>query len=207
VENRDHNKKISGILLAAGESSRLGQPKQLLKFNNQYLINHMIKIIKSGGIDDLNVVVGAYREQIVRVITSLNVKVVVNDAWKDGIGSSFREGVRCIAKETEAVMIFVVDQPYLDPYIIRKIINLFNISNAKIIASRVKGEQIHPVLYKREIFDKILNLKTGQSGKNIMNFIPPVWMNFTNDSLLIDIDTAVDYRHLIKNQYCQSDIQ
>lgn len=190
-------KKIAAILLAAGESKRLGYSKQLIEYKGIPMINYMIDTIRLGEIEDIFVVLGSHQEEIKNSIKDASVKIVENSKWRDGIHSSVSEGVNSVERYYDAAMIFVVDQPYLFPEIIKKFVYLFHFSDAEIIACRVSGEQIHPVLFRKDMLKYLRNSKNQKTGKHLIQENPPLWLDFTDEKLLFDIDTKDDYQHFI----------
>ena len=196
MSSKVNNGQITAILLAAGGSRRLGQPKQLLNYKNGVLINYILKQIKNGGISDIKVVLGSRFEDIKNQIGYDDIEIFVNQDWEEGISSSIRCGLNHINPKTQAVMFFVVDQPYLDSNIIKKIKEKFKTSKAKVIATRVAGHITHPVLFRREIFPKLLELRGDIGGKTIIKNEILDTVEWTDDRLLMDIDSIEDFKKL-----------
>ena len=192
-------RKIAGLLLAAGGSYRLNSPKQLVKISGNYLINHMIQIIRDGRISDIFVVLGAFDEKIKSKINDRDVVIIHNKEWEEGIHTSIKSGIKEILNKQlyKAVIIFVVDQPFLTSEIIKKQIQEFDRISPKVIAVRVNGEQVNPVLFARDTFEELVHLKKGQSGKNVIQNYPVHWVDSDNQLLQIDIDTQDDYRKVL----------
>ena len=191
-------KNIAGLLLAAGESRRLKTPKQLLKISNQYLINHMLKIIKGGGLEDIFVVLGANYKMISPLIQNQDVKILHNRKWHDGLNTSIIKGITEIARMSiyDAAVIFVVDQPFLDSESIKMITTAFRTHNPDIAAFRLNGEQINPVLFSRETFRGLLALGKNQSGKTVISKNQVFWVDTDNEKLAVDIDTEEDLKKM-----------
>ena len=194
---------IAGLLLAAGGSQRLKTPKQLLKISNQYLINHMIKIIKSGGLSDLFVILGASYEKINPLIQDKYLKILKNRKWQDGLSTSIKKGIVEISSMGiyDAVIIFVVDQPFLDSASIKMLLTAFKTQKSDIVALRLKEEQINPVLFSRNTFDQLLALEKNQSGKNVIYENQVSWIDTENEKLAIDIDTEKDFKEVEDKLY------
>jgi molybdenum cofactor cytidylyltransferase len=188
--------QISAILLAAGGSSRLGQPKQLIHFRNELLINYIINQIKKGGIQDIKVVLGSRFKEIREQITNKEITIIENANWKEGISSSIKIGLGCVNINTEAVIFFIVDQPYLDYKIIRILVEKYQTSRATIIATKAADQLIHPVLYRREVFPKLLGLEGDVGGKAIFEKEVLETVDWPDDRLLMDIDSSEDLENL-----------
>ena len=161
------NSRVTAILLAAGGSSRLGQPKQLILFKNELLINYIIDQIERGGISDIRIILGNRFSEIKENIKEKRFEIIQNPNWEEGISSSIKCGLGNLKPDTEAVIIFIIDQPFLKPDLISEILQKFNTSKANIIAACVSGQIVHPVLYRKEMFAKLLELKGDVGGKAI----------------------------------------
>ncbi len=191
-------KNISALLLAAGGSSRLGQPKQLIKFKNELLINYIIEQIRDSGIIDLKIILGSHFSEIRRQIIDKSLDIIQNTKWEEGISSSIKCGLRSLTPEIDGAIIFIVDQPFLKSELISRILTKFDTSNANIIAAFVSGQIIHPVMYRKELFPKLLELKGDIGGKAIFEneFIEKV--AWDDEKLLLDIDSQVDLEKIKK---------
>jgi molybdenum cofactor cytidylyltransferase len=201
VSLKANNNQITAILLAAGESRRLGVPKQLLKFKNELLINYILNQIKKAGLSKIKVVLGSRSEVIKQQICITDLEIAVNQDWEEGISSSIRCGLYKISAETSAVIFFVVDQPYLDSNLIEKVVEKSCISNKMIIAARVAGYISHPVLFRREIFPKLLETRGDVGGKSVFKDEIMGFVDWHDEKLLLDIDTLEDYEKIKKSQY------
>ncbi|MBM3136712.1 MAG: nucleotidyltransferase family protein [Chloroflexi bacterium] len=185
-------KKPAGILLAAGGSRRLGEPKQLLRIHGNYLINHMIGIIRSAGIDELVVVLGSSYEKISEAISDGDIDLIRNPEWEEGISSSIRKGLEKINDSIDAAIIFVVDQPFLSKDILERFISFYEKHDPEILVTRVGEHIVHPVLYKRRIFEQLKKLEGDKGGKQIFNRNTISHFDLEDKHLLIDIDTGDD---------------
>lgn len=201
MKSNRQNEKTAGVLLAAGGSTRLGYPKQLISFQGVPLISHMISVIKKGGIDKLFVVVGSHSEEIIGAIND-DVRIINNSNWEAGMSTSIQSALAVIEKEYDAAMIFIIDQPYLNPALILKILATMKISRAKIIAARTTGQQTHPVVYRREIYPDLLSLEGDRGGKEIIRKNWVAWVDWPDPAILQDIDTPEDAESFNHHQ-CQ----
>jgi molybdenum cofactor cytidylyltransferase len=193
-KNKFHH--ITAILLAAGGSVRLGQPKQLIQFKNKLLINHIIAQIMSAGLSNIRVVLGKHFSEIKAQITEKNLEILQNKDWEKGISSSIKCGLTNLKPETEAVLIFIVDQPFLSSELISKIQKRFTNSKAKIIAACVSGQIVHPVLYRKEVFAKLMKLEGDVGGKAIFGTELVDTVNWGDEKLLLDIDSIDDLKKI-----------
>jgi molybdenum cofactor cytidylyltransferase len=193
------NTQIEILILAAGASRRLGQPKQLVKFKGATLINQMTSEAIKAKIGGVTVVTGAHKEAVADEIRDLNAEVYFNEEWQEGIGSSIRNGLRHLLQnkpETNAIVITMVDQPFVNAVHLQKLANAYNPSRHMIIASAYAGTFGVPVLVDSFYFDMLLGLKGDEGGKKIfVNYLKNiVEIPFIEGS--IDIDEQSDLKTL-----------
>src|SRR5438128_6794270 len=117
---------IGALILAAGESSRLGRPKQLIRFRGHPLVRRGVDAAAAADCWPIVVVVGSESGKIARELEQTAALVLENVNWRNGIGSSIRRGIRRLigdAPELEAIVLLVCDQPFVDPTLIRRLIS------------------------------------------------------------------------------------
>jgi len=112
--------RLSGVLLAAGASRRLGRPKQLLVWQGETLVRRAARAALEAGLDELIVVAGAERDAVAAALAGLDLRVVDNERWPEGIGSSIAAGVR--AASGAAVLLLLADQPGVDAALLAELI-------------------------------------------------------------------------------------
>lgn len=191
---------ISGILLASGSSRRFGSPKQLLKWQGDYLINYVINEILKSQINQLFVVLGDHYTEISQVIDQRS-KIIFNKNWMVGKSSSIETGIAQLGERVQGAIFFVVDQPYINFEIINKLILEFTNSPNHIIAPRINGYISNPVLFGRKYFDELIKLTGEKGGKVIIEKSKYVkWVDWDDEKLLLDIDTQKDYEKMIESQ-------
>lgn len=178
----------------------MGEPKQLLNVNGDFLINHMIQTIKESGVEELFVVLGYFFEKIRDVITHSDVRLVFNPDWQVGISSSIQKGLEGISKEIDAAIIFVVDQPFLTPDLLRRFIAYYEEHNPDIMATRVREQLVHPVLFKRQFFNELRSLPGDKGGKQLFCRNDVAYFNWKDERLLVDIDTRDDLENFKKER-------
>jgi len=188
------------ILLAAGTSSRLGKPKQLLKFNETTLLQNAIIQAKSLPNSFVLVVTGAYKESIDLEVATTDTQSVHNPNWELGMGSSIAIGLKKLqeVKPTiKACIISVCDQPYISTAIFKDLIYKYNESGKGIVASEYANTLGTPVLFSNSYFDEILNLKGNEGAKKILKHYKEDVAAVPFEKGAIDIDTIDDYNKLI----------
>lgn len=166
----DETNKIGIIILAAGESKRLGRPKQLLDFHGKTLIEKITETALETELKTV-VVLGANAEKIKPVIENLSVEIVINENWQSGMSSSIIKGLKKsleIQNDLQSVILLLGDQPLITKEIIWEIIKTQKVTNKAIIASKYAETIGVPALFTKAIFDKLLNLNEEIGAKLII---------------------------------------
>jgi molybdenum cofactor cytidylyltransferase len=194
--------QISIILLAAGESSRLGSPKQLLEYHGKNLLQHTIDLTQLLDIDTF-VVLGAFKEEILARVNVYEGKVVENMAWSEGLSSSIRCGLSGVLKtnpETEAVILVLCDQPFLTAEILQEMVIKYRSSGQSIIHCLYGDTSGPPTLFHKSLFPYLMELKGGQGAKKVVDMFPNqvTYIDFPKGKF--DIDTQEDYHQLIQTE-------
>ncbi|MDG1528465.1 MAG: nucleotidyltransferase family protein [Polaribacter sp.] len=192
---------IQLLLLAAGASSRMGEPKQLLSWNNKSLIEHQINnLLKTG--KTTSVILGANAEKISIVIDSLPVSFFINPTWKNGMGNSISFGVQQLLEKDatiDGVLISLIDQPLLTTEHFNKILEHYQTDKKQIIVSQSeKGWLGAPVLFDKIYFNELLNLKDDEGAKVVISKNKNVVELISANTILQDIDTPEAYQKLLE---------
>jgi len=193
------NSPIGVIVLAAGASTRMGQPKQLLRFEGQSLLRRAAGAALGSPCRPVVVVMGAHAALMRAELKQLAVQVVENPQWVNGMSSSIRVGITKLAKlseEASAAVITVCDQPLVTPELITRLVETHRATNASIVASEY-GETLGvPALFSRRLFPELCDLSDPAGAKQIIN-------RFLNEVVPVpfvggafDIDTPTDYAKL-----------
>jgi len=190
---------IGAVILAAGESSRLGQPKQLLRFQGKTLVRRMVEAASDADCSPIAVVLGSDFERIKEELNDNPGAVVENAEWRSGIGSSIRAGVRRLiddAPDLEAILLLVCDQPFVDATSIKKLSAIRDETKKQIVASRYAETLGVPAMFGRSCFQELLSLHDGTGAKSIILRDPGRVGEFPFPDGAIDIDTAADSEKL-----------
>ena len=142
-------KMISGILLAAGESRRMGQPKLLLPWGNTTILEKVVDTYLKTKISELIVVVGTNQKSLKEILTSKPVIIVENPYYQEGMGTSIRKGVEAASTQAEGYLIGLGDQPLITSDIINSLITVFSIEHPGIALCSYKKKKGHPVIFAR----------------------------------------------------------
>lgn len=165
---------VPAIVLAAGASVRLGQPKQLLRlaaFGGETLIDHAVGVAQAAGVAPIFVVLGASAKEIRRECALRDCVVVRNDAWKEGMASSIRLGIAAVmgnVPDASGAMVLVCDQPALSADHLRKLVNAHRSDPNGIVASRYGGRTGVPAVFPCAVFPALLELQGDQGARAML---------------------------------------
>ncbi|MBC3759940.1 nucleotidyltransferase family protein [Hyunsoonleella sp. SJ7] len=191
---------IAIAVLAAGASTRMGCPKQLLKWGEKSLIQHAIHTSKNTLAMEVIVVLGANSEDITFEINTEAVTVIVNNEWQQGLGKSIASAAHFVLDSKEKVdglLIVLVDQPFVTSDYLNEMLKTFNPNKKEIIATSYSKEKIGvPTLFDKTYFRELSQLSGDDGAKGIIkthkDLVKVITPNFKN----IDIDTQADYKIL-----------
>ena len=195
--------KTGIIILAAGNSSRLGKPKQLLTFKGKTLLEIVSRAALESGCYPLVVVLGAYASDISKQQQHPNIYYIINDSWQQGISSSIAAGLTAIMnqdQDVEQVIIAVSDQPFISSEILLDLIKKQEETGKNIINSSYAQTIGTPALFNKKYFDQLLSLTGNHGAKYIMEQHPEDTASIVFELGNIDIDTEIDYNNLIHQQ-------
>lgn len=197
MEARDHS-RIAAVILAAGMSSRMGGAKQLLRLGEHTLLEHVLENVRTSRVGDIVLVLGHAAETIRKSIDAKNLNIVVNDAYREGMGSSLRTGVSALPAEIDAAFIVLADQPFVRPGTLRLLMDRYRESNAQIVIPTYKGFRGNPVLLDRSVFPDVMAL-TGDIGCRAIfgNHLEGIVKVPVEDlGILLDVDSQEDFDRL-----------
>jgi molybdenum cofactor cytidylyltransferase len=186
---------VTGIVLAAGTSSRLGRPKQLLALAGKPVLQHVVETLQSAGVDEIIVVLGHRADEIQSAIpTTGRTRVAINDRYSAGQSTSFRAGLRAASDRSEAALILLGDQPGVQVNAVTKVIDVWREGTAVAVQARYEGVPGHPVLFDRSLWPQ-LEQAEGDEGARSMLANHPEWRMLVEmgGSPPLDIDTEDDY--------------
>ena len=164
---------ISGLILGAGASTRLGRPKQLLPFRGTTLLGWAIaQAEQAAALDEVIVVLGRAADEIREQVNFGNAKVVINPVFGEGCASSYRAGINALDPRSQAIMILLGDQPGVDPDIINRVADEWQQGNNQIALACYQGRKGHPMLFARPLFDKLVGLHGDKAAWKIVDANP-----------------------------------
>jgi len=198
-------KGICIIVLAAGASSRMGEPKQLLKFEGETLLYRAVRAALETGSHPIVVVLGFLADVMREETADLNVLTVVNQEWHEGMSSSIRLGLKQALESTppaeiEAAILMLCDQPFVTSDVIERLIDAYRESRAPVIASEYEeGDEKTlgvPALFSRELFPELIALHGAEGAKRIIARHRAEAIAIAMPEAAFDVDTPGDYRVL-----------
>ena len=189
------------ILLAAGESKRMGTPKQLLAYKDSNFIRHAATEAIKSSCQPVVVILGANSDRIVPALKDLPVEVVLNTYWQQGMSSSIAAGINALLTNNvdfSAVVIALGDQPLVTAKTYNLLRERYQKYLVNAVASKYSNTLGVPALFSRNLVSQLL--KTNQSGgaKQLLNQYSDRTLNLDVPEAAIDIDTPADYQKLLK---------
>ena len=183
------------IILAAGESSRLGQPKQNLKFEGLTLLERAVEAGRGSACNKIVVVIGANANKISPIPGTT---IFYNRDWITGMASSIRTGMLEFNSDPaiDKVIIMLCDQPFVDAVLLDNLINKQAETNKPIVAAVYNGTTGVPVLFGRSLFSELLSLNGTEGAKTILRTHTDDIAVVPFEKGSIDIDTPQDYERL-----------
>lgn len=194
------SKKIGIIVLAAGSSTRLGEPKQLLSYQHKSLLDLTTDAAKKVAYGRVVVILGGNYEKIERHINHSGVKVVYNPDWEEGMSTSIRTGLQHVMQESkglDGVIITVCDQPLITGEIFASLIEKSLSTSKTIVASAYAGTLGVPVLFSKDHFLDLALLNGQQGAKVLLERYKEEVASVPFENGAVDIDTPEDYIKLI----------
>jgi len=187
---------IWAIILAAGESKRMGFPKMLLDFNGRTMLENVIGNVSDSDVGNTLVVLGAEREILTELVSNLPVKYCYNEHYKEGMLSSVKCGLRNLPSGLEAVLVFQGDQPLITPKVINHLISEYRSSDKGIVIPVYKRKRGHPLLIDSKYFSEIEILDAREGLRSLAyQFSDDVLEVETDDpGILRDFDTYEEYK-------------
>jgi len=197
----EYQNDIAIIILAAGESTRMGTPKQLLPWKNKTLLAHTIELAKKIRPKDIFVVLGANSERIGPTISDTELFIVKNPSWQEGMGSSIACGVEHVIskkKEYHGVLILLCDQPLISQEYLNLLIHTFITNEKRIVATNYGKRAGVPVIFGKKNFPALTKLEGDNGAKTIINKNIYDTIVINSGENLTDLDTKVEYERLLK---------
>jgi molybdenum cofactor cytidylyltransferase len=182
---------IAAAVLAAGGSTRLGAPKQLLRLNGETLVHRAARSAIESGVDKVLVVVGDSAEMVARELDDLDLTVVRNDNWHSGMSSSLRAAVHAAAG-CDALLVMLCDQPLVTAMDLRILLSAFK-ADGRSIAAASYGQSLGvPAIFDSSLFEELLTLTGDKGAKSVILADEDRVTAVTIAAAAMDIDSPED---------------
>jgi len=205
---------VAGIILAAGASTRFGQPKQLLDYHDQPFVRTVAMTALAGGLSPVVVVTGANAQAVQAALHDLPITIAHNADWQNGQSSSIKAGLQVINHPAErdatleffplngkregvgAAIFLLSDQPQVSQTVIHALVEQHAMDLSPIVAPLVAGRRANPVLFDRVTFPELMSLTGDVGGRAIFSKYRVSYLPWNDESLLTDVDTPEDMKKL-----------
>jgi len=193
---------IWAMILAAGESKRMGKPKLLLPYGEKTIIETIVETIVSSNVENTLVILGSDREKIEEKIKNSPVEIVYNRDFRSGMLSSVQCGLKTLPEETRAVLVVLGDQPKISADVINKLIDAYKSTGKGIVLPAYKKERGHPVLIDLKYGEEVESLspEVGLRGTVYNHPEDILEVEVETPSIFQDIDDESDYKKELENK-------
>jgi len=191
---------VSGLVLAAGASTRLGRPKQLLPFGTTTLLGKVVAEARAASaLDEVVVVIGGAATEVRRGVDLADAKVVENPEFTQGCSSSYRTGLGALDPRAQAVAVLLGDQPGVDRTVIDTVVDEWRRTRDRILLASYRTREGHPLVFARALFDQLVVLQGDKAAWKIVDahrdWIRPVPVDRPHPR---DVNTWEEYEDLLR---------
>ena len=190
---------LSGIILSAGESRRMGgRVKALLDLNGKTFVENIIENMSDISLGELILVLGAHSDEIRERVKGYNIRIVINDSWKMGQIESLRAGIRNLSSESEGVMFTLVDHPMVTLSTYKKLVDIWSGDKSRIVLPSYNMRKGHPAVFPGFLLDDVLSGEFPGGARDIFKENREIIRYVTVDDpgIVKDVDTMEDYNRL-----------
>lgn len=193
---KNANIQISGVILAAGGSKRLGRPKQGLTWRGIPFVTHIALQALAADLAPLVIVLGAEGALVRDAVEGHPVKLVENHNWQEGQSTSMRAGLAALLGNCDGVVFLLGDQPQVSTVLIRQLIERRALNRSPIIAPMVGNQRGNPVLFGQETFPALYAVSGDIGGRDIFDQFPVDYVPWMDRRLLLDVDDEADIQRM-----------
>lgn len=190
------DKALAGVVLAAGESRRMGTPKQLLPFGERTILERVVDTLLTAGVGEVVVVLGHLADRVRVVLGDRPVKAVVNEAYRQGMLTSVQCGVGAVSADHDAVLFALGDQPQIESAVVNNVIRAYRAGDAGIVIPCYDGKKGHPIIINLLRYrEAIINLPESVGLNTLMqDYADDVrFIDVATEDIIHDIDVPEDY--------------
>ncbi len=196
---RHDHKKVAAILLAAGGSTRMRQPKLLLHWHGQPLVRWTARLALFTGCEPVLVVTGANAQEVQTALAGLPLIFTYNPDWQKGQSTSVKAGVKALPAGIDAALFFLGDQPHIPPRVPRELLRVFQQDDPAeaILIPTYQGKRANPVLLEKRVFEALARLSGDAGARALFSQFPVKQVPFEEPDLAFDVDSPEDYQKLL----------
>ncbi len=205
------DKKVAGVILAAGSATRMGDIKQLLPFRGKTILDHVIANVQKSALHEIILVLGYCSEKILQKIDlpaeypddllgeSPDIKIVINKEYTKGQSSSLKQGLENVSENCEGAMFLLGDQPLVTDTIINKLLYAFDTSDSPVVIPYCNEQRGNPVIIASSLFYRLESLSSDTGARVLFKEFEHEILKVSVDdkAILEDVDTKDDYEKLI----------
>ena len=198
MDKQKKNSEVAAVVLAAGMSRRMGSPKQLLRIDGKTVLEHTLKNVRASVVDEIVLVLGHAADAVEKEISTEGIKVVRNEGYQQGMGTSLRAGLAAVDPEAKAALIVLADQPFVQPATLNRLIDYHASVQPQIVIPTYRGFRGNPVLLDRSIFPELRELSGDVGCRAIFGSHTENIRKLAVDDagILLDIDSREDFDEL-----------
>jgi molybdenum cofactor cytidylyltransferase len=192
---REVHGRVAAIVLAAGRSTRMGTPKQLLTWGQTTLLGEVVNRLSRCAVTEVVAVTGAAREAVEASLRETPARPVFNpDFASSEMARSLQVGLAALPPKTSAVLVALADQPQIEPEIVNSIIQRWRETQAQVVAPYHKGQRGHPMLFDSALWPAIAQLPPTANPREMLRVAAHLErVEVNTDSIFLDLDTPADY--------------
>lgn len=200
----DSPSHITAIILAAGASTRMGAPKQLLPWRGRSLLRHAAETALASCCRPVVVVLGAHAERLAEEVNDLPLQIVYNAAWSQGVGTSIRAGIDAVQSQAQAALLMLCDQPLLTSALLDELVAARSRTGKQIVASQYAGTAGVPALFARAYFADLLALDGDVGARRVIARHPDDTHLLSFPEGEFDVDAPAEYEQVLRKAQCEA---
>jgi molybdenum cofactor cytidylyltransferase len=192
--------KVSAILLAAGESRRMGTSKLALPWGRETVLQHGLHVLLQSGVMEVVVVLSSRTRDLKGLLRGPRVKLVMNPHYRRGMSTSIRRGLRAVDSRSDGLLIALGDQPFLKPATVNLLVRAFKKGKGAIVVPLFQGRRGHPVLFDRRYLAELSRLTEDVGARSLLREYPEniIEVKTRSKGVITDIDTWRDYQRGVR---------
>ncbi|MDI6803544.1 MAG: nucleotidyltransferase family protein [Bacteroidota bacterium] len=185
------NTSIYGVILAAGESIRMGSPKALLQIKGKTFLQHLVATLRNAGLHEISVVLGHDSDKIIAQLPDLKIDFVINENYQKGQLSSIQVAIKSAPNDCDAIMICPIDRPLISSELIKKLIEAYSKTKPPIVVPIFDAKRGHPIIFSSSLFSELMRAPHDIGARAV------VWAHHNEvievptgeEGILINVDT------------------